>query len=470
MFDKFHDECGVFGIFGHPEAANLTYLGLYALQHRGQESCGIVASDGMYLKSHLGMGLVADVFKHDDVFEKLPGHSAIGHVRYSTAGGNGMKNCQPIMVDYSRGSIAVAHNGNLVNALEIRNSLEQSGSIFSTTADTETIVHLIARSQLDSLTERVSESLQQVRGAYSLAFLTETRMIAVRDPSGFRPLSLGKLDGAYVVSSESCAFDLIEAEYIREIEPGEMIVIDKIGLESFFPFKQQAVRHTPCIFEYIYFARPDSRIFNRTVYPVRKEFGRQLARQYPVDADLVIAVPDSGVPAAMGYAEESGLPFELGLIRNHYIGRTFIEPQQAIRHFGVKLKLNPVRELLKGKRVVVVDDSIVRGTTSRKIVKMIRNAGAKEIHLRISSPPTSYPCFYGIDTPSRKELISASHSIAEITRYVTADSLCYLSLNGLHDALGVFSEQQSDFCDACFSGDYPVKFPRLTDASQLGLF
>ncbi|SEA45768.1 amidophosphoribosyltransferase [Desulfuromusa kysingii] len=469
MFDKLHEECGVFGIFGHPEAANLTYLGLYALQHRGQESCGIVSSDGIQLKAHLGMGLVADVFKHDDIFTKLPGSSAIGHVRYSTAGGNDMKNCQPIMVDYSRGSIAVAHNGNLVNAPEVRSALEKSGSIFSTTADTETIVHLIARAKSESLVERVCESLQQVKGAYSLAFLTETRLIAVRDPSGFRPLSLAKLDGAFVVASESCAFDLIEAEYIREIEPGEMIVIDKKGMKSYFPFKEK-VRNTPCIFEYIYFARPDSRIFNRMVYPVRKEFGRQLARKYPVDADLVIAVPDSGMPAAMGFAEEAGLPFELGLIRNHYVGRTFIEPQQSIRHFGVKLKLNPVREILEGKRVVVVDDSIVRGTTSRKIVKMIRNAGAKEVHVRISSPPTSYPCFYGIDTPSRKELISASHSIDEIARYITADTLCYLDIAGLHAALRQFGDHKVDFCDACFSGEYPIRFPRLTDTNQLGLF
>ncbi|PLX98369.1 MAG: amidophosphoribosyltransferase, partial [Desulfuromonas sp.] len=447
---------------------NLSYLGLYALQHSGQESCGIVASDGTHLKSHLGMGLVADVFKRDDVFSKLPGSAAIGHVRYSTAGGNDLKNCQPIMVDYSRGSIAVAHNGNLVNAVEIREKLEKSGSIFSTTADTETIIHLIARAKSDSLIDRVCESLKQVKGAYSLVFLTETRMIAVRDPNGFRPLSLGKLDGAFVVASESCAFDLIEAEYIREIEPGEMIVIDKSGMKTFFPFKSEA-RNTPCIFEYIYFARPDSRIFNRMVYPVRKEFGRELARRSPVDADLVMAVPDSGMPAAMGYAEEAGLPFELGLIRNHYVGRTFIEPQQSIRHFGVKLKLNPVREIIKDKRVIVVDDSIVRGTTSRKIVKMIRNAGAKEVHVRISSPPTSYPCFYGIDTPSRKELISASHTIDEIARYITADSLAYLELEGLHSALRKFDDDNIDFCDACFSGDYPVKFPRLND-SQLGLF
>ncbi|MCK4623431.1 MAG: amidophosphoribosyltransferase [Desulfuromonadales bacterium] len=468
MFDKLHEECGVFGIFGHPEAANLTYLGLYALQHRGQESCGIVAADGLHLKAHLGMGLVSDVFKKTDIFDQLPGGSSIGHVRYSTAGGNDMKNCQPIMVDYSRGSIAVAHNGNLVNAEELRNRLEKTGSIFSTTADTETIIHLIARAQSDSLIERVCESLHQVKGAYSLVFLTETRLLAVRDPNGFRPLSLGKLDGAYVVASESCAFDLIEAEFIRELDPGEMIVVDKDGLKSFFPFKE--TRNTPCIFEYIYFARPDSRIFDRMVYSVRKEFGHQLAREYPVDADIVIAVPDSGVPAAMGYAEEAGLPLELGLIRNHYVGRTFIEPQQSIRHFGVKLKLNPVREIIEGKRIIVVDDSIIRGTTSRKIVKMIRNAGAREIHIRISSPPTSFPCFYGIDTPSRKELISASHTIEEINRYITSDSLGYLSIEGLHTAVRQFGADGTGFCDACFSGKYPVKFPRLKADNQLGLF
>ncbi|SHJ55841.1 amidophosphoribosyltransferase [Malonomonas rubra DSM 5091] len=468
MFDKLHEECGVFGIFGHPEAANLSYLGLYALQHRGQESCGIVASDGYHLKSHLGMGLVSDVFKKDDIFENLPGHAAIGHVRYSTAGGNDMKNCQPIMVDYARGSIAVAHNGNLVNAMEVRTQLENSGSIFSTTADTETIIHLIARAQSDSLIDRICESLHQVKGAYSLVFLTETRMIAVRDPNGFRPLSLGKLDGAYVVASESCAFDLIEAEFIRELDPGEMIVVDKDGMKSFSPFKE--TKNTPCVFEHIYFARPDSRIFGRMVYTVRKEFGHQLAREYPVDADIVIAVPDSGVPAAMGYAEEAGLPLELGLIRNHYVGRTFIEPQQSIRHFGVKLKLNPVREIIEGKKVVVIDDSIVRGTTSRKIVKMIRNAGAKEIHVRISSPPTSYPCFYGIDTPSRKELISASHSIDEINRYITSDSLGYLSIEGMHEAVTMHGDDKIGFCDACFSGEYPVKFPRLKSDKQLGLF
>jgi amidophosphoribosyltransferase len=468
MFDKLHEECGVFGVFGHPEAANLTYLALYALHPRGQEGCGIVASDGYRLRAHKGLGLVSDVFKKDQVFDHLPGHAAIGHVRYSTAGGNDVKNCQPILVDYSRGSIAISHNGNLVNAQEVRSRLEQSGSIFSTTADTETIIHLLARAQSDSLIDRICEALHIVEGAYSLLFLTETRMVAVRDPNGFRPLCLGRLDGAYVVASESCAFDLVDAEFIREIEPGEMIVIDKTGMKSFTPFKE--INPTPCIFEYVYFSRPDSRIFGRMVYSVRKESGRQLAREHGVEADLVIAVPDSGVPAAMGFAEESGIPFELGLIRNHYVGRTFIEPQQSIRHFGVKLKLNPVRDLLEGKRVVVVDDSIVRGTTSRKIVKMLRNAGASEVHLRISSPPTSYPCYYGIDTPSRKELISASHSIEEIARYVTADSLGYLSEEGLLAAVRSGGDGCASFCDACFNGRYPVRFPRLKPDKQLGLF
>ncbi len=468
MYDKFKDECGVFGIFGHPEAANLTYLGLYALQHRGQESCGIVASDGSKLRSHRANGLVADVFKDDTVFDNLPGKSAIGHVRYSTAGGNDVKNCQPILVDYHRGGIAIAHNGNLVNAREVRNELEHSGSIFSTIADTECIIHLLARSQADSLPDRVVEALKQVKGAYSLVFLTETRLVAARDPNGFRPLCLGKLDGAYVVASETCAFDLIEAEFIREIEPGEMIVVDKHGLKSYTPF--DAVEPSPCIFEFIYFARPDSTIFGEQVYKVRKEFGRQLAREHAVEADVVMAVPDSGVPAAIGYAEESGIPFQLGMIRNHYVGRTFIEPAQSIRHFGVKIKLNPVRDVIEGKRVIVVDDSIVRGTTSRKIVKMVRNAGAKEVHVRISSPPTAYPCFYGIDTPTRKELIASSHNVEEIARYITADSLGYLTPEGMREAAGIFQKKTCGFCDACFTGDYPVRFPRLKSDSQLGLF
>ncbi len=459
------EECGVFGIYNHPEASNLTYLGLYALQHRGQEACGIVSSDGVTLHAHKSMGLVADVFGDQAIFKKLPGRAAIGHVRYSTTGSSVIKNTQPIMVEYSRGSIAVAHNGNIVNAQAIRAELEAYGSIFQTSMDTEIIVHLLATSRTDSLIERIAHAMEQVQGAYSLLFLTESRMVAVRDPNGFRPLCLGRLGESYVVASESCALDLIEAEFIRDVEPGEMIVITKGGMTSHFPWKK--VTPSPCIFEFVYFARPDSHIFGKNVYMVRKEMGRQLAREHAVDADVVIAVPDSGVPAAMGYAEEAGMRFEMGLIRNHYVGRTFIEPQQSIRHFGVKIKLNPVRDVLKGKRVVIIDDSIVRGTTSRKIVKMVRNAGASEVHMRISSPPTSYPCFYGIDTPNRKELISASHTIDEIRKYITADSLGYLSHDGLMQAVGVDS---SYYCTACFSGDYSIKFPNMGNDPQMELF
>ena len=465
MLQRPEEECGIFGIFNHVEASNLTYLGLYALQHRGQESCGIVSSDGTSLHAHKSMGLVADVFGNQEIFKSLPGRSAIGHVRYSTTGSSVIKNVQPIMVDYSRGSIAVAHNGNIVNAQIIKDELEAYGSIFQTTMDTEIIVHLLATSKANSLLDRITDSLNRIKGAYCLLFLTETRMVAVRDPNGFRPLCLGKLGSSYVVASESCALDLIDAEFIREIEPGEVVIITKDGLTSYFPL--QKAEPTPCIFEFVYFARPDSYIFGKNVYQVRKEMGRQLAREHKVDADIVIPIPDSGVPSALGYAEESGLRFELGLIRNHYVGRTFIEPQQAIRHFGVKIKLNPVREVLQGKRVVVIDDSIVRGTTSRKIVKMIRNAGAKEVHVRISSPPTSYPCYYGIDTPNRKELISSSHSIDEIRKYITADTLGYLSEDGLIGSVGT---ENTGYCRACFTGSYPVKFPKLGIAPQLDLF
>jgi len=465
-FTRPHEECGIFGVYNHNEASNLTYLGLYALQHRGQESCGIVSSDGTTLHAHKRMGLVADVFGNQEIFKKLPGKSAIGHVRYSTAGASVEKNVQPIMVDYSRGSIAVAHNGNLVNAQLLKAELEAYGSIFQTTMDTEIIIHLLAITNINSLEERIVDAINRIKGAYCLLFLTESRMIAVRDPNGFRPLCLGKLGGAWVVASESCALDLIEAEFVREIEPGEMIVCTPDGnLKSLFPFRK--VEPTPCIFEFVYFARPDSYIFGKNVYLARKELGRQLAREHAIDADIVIPVPDSGVPAAMGYAEESGIRFEMGLIRNHYVGRTFIEPAQAIRHFGVKIKLNPVREILKDKRVVVIDDSIVRGTTSRKIVKMVRNAGAKEVHMRISSPPTSYPCYYGIDTPNRKELISSSHTIAEICRYITADSLGYLSEEGLVKSVGM---DNTGFCKACFAGTYPVAFPKPVLKPQMGLF
>jgi amidophosphoribosyltransferase len=462
MFDKFHEECGVFGIFGHPDAANLTYLGLYALQHRGQESAGIVSSDGKEMYSQKEMGLVADIFTEDRI-KKLPGPAAIGHNRYSTAGGSTRHNIQPILVNFALGGLAIAHNGNIVNAGILKAELEAYGSIFQSTSDSEVIIHHIAQSRMATLHERIVEALTHVQGSYSLLLLTENELIAVRDPNGFRPLSLGELDGAYVVASETCAFDLIEATYIRDIEPGEMVVINSKGIQSTFPFKPVNPSH--CIFEFIYFARPDSMVFGQNVYTIRKEFGKQLARESGIEADVVIPVPDSGVPAALGYAEESGIPFDTGLIRNHYVGRTFIEPRQTIRHFGVKIKLNPVRDALKGKRVVVVDDSIVRGTTSKKIIKMIRNAGASEIHMRISSPPTTNPCFYGIDTPTRQELIASSHSIEEIRKYITADTLNYISLDGIKKVV----RWPMNYCAACFDGEYPVPFPGEM-VSQLGLF
>ncbi|MEK6726623.1 MAG: amidophosphoribosyltransferase [Deltaproteobacteria bacterium] len=461
MFDKFKDECGIFGVFGHPEAANLTYLGLYALQHRGQEGAGIVSSDGNKLYSHKEMGLVADIF-NEGALSRLQGSSAIGHVRYSTAGESHLKNVQPLLIDYARGPLAVAHNGNLINASILRDELEARGSIFQSTTDTEVIIHLIATSKEGGFFERLVDALGQVKGAYSLLFLTESSMVAVRDPNGFRPLCLGKLKNSYVVASETCALDLVEAEYIRDVEPGEIVVIDNNGLTSHKPFAE--VKPSPCIFEFIYFARPDSNVFGRNVYEIRKKFGKQLAREHPVEADMVIPVPDSGVPAAIGYAEESGLPFETGLIRNHYIGRTFIEPRQSIRHFGVKIKLNAVREALVGKRVIVVDDSIVRGTTARKIIKMIRAAGAKEVHFRISSPPTQFPCFYGVDTPSRQELIASSHTVEETNKYITSDTLGYLSIEGMHSVAN-----DNSACDACFTGSYPLEFPWMGQR-QLRLF
>jgi amidophosphoribosyltransferase len=462
MFDKFHEECGVFGIFGHPDAANLTYLGLYALQHRGQESAGIVSSDGKRLYGEKAMGLVADIFTEERI-KRLPGYMAIGHNRYSTTGDSTAINIQPILVNFALGGLAVAHNGNLVNAGILKDELEAYGSIFQSTMDSEVIIHLIAQSRMSTLHERIVDALSHVQGSYSLLIITEEELIAVRDPNGFRPLSLAELDNGYVVASETCAFDLIEATHIRDIAPGEMIVINSHGIRSSFPFKPAAPSH--CIFEFIYFARPDSMVFGQNVYTIRKNFGRQLARESGIEADVVIPVPDSGVPAALGYSEESGIPFDTGLIRNHYVGRTFIEPRQTIRHFGVKIKLNPVKDALKGKRVVVVDDSIVRGTTSKKIIKMIRNAGAAEIHMRISSPPTAFPCFYGIDTPTRQELIASTHSIEEIRKYITADSIGYISMDGIQKVV----PQRMNYCSACFDGEYPVPFPG-EKMLQLGLF
>ena len=451
--DHFHDQCGVFGVYGSDEAANLTYLGLHALQHRGQESAGIATIDsGGRLKLHRALGLVRDVFG-EEILTQLAGHHAIGHVRYSTAGETHVKNAQPIGVDYALGSIAVAHNGNLTNYDELRQRLESEGSIFQSTNDSEVLVHLIARSRETTPVDRVADALRQVRGAYSLLFLTSDQMIAVRDPNGFRPLSLGRTKNAHVLASEPPAFELIAGEYMRDLEPGEMLVIDKSGTRSYFPFEK--AHKSMCIFEYIYFARPDATLGGVNVYEARKRLGAALADETHVDADLVIAVPDSGVAAALGYAQKTNLPFEIGLIRSHYVGRTFIEPESSIRHFGVRLKLSPVHAVLRGKRVIVVDDSIVRGTTSRKIVKMLRDAGAKEVHMRISAPPTRWPCYYGIDTPSRSELIASNHSKEEIAKYITCDTIGYLSTEGMHKAVG-----GSGYCDACFTGNYPVAFSR----------
>jgi amidophosphoribosyltransferase len=452
--DKFKDECGVFGIFGHPEAANLTYLGLYALQHRGQESAGIAAADGERLRVTRAMGQVAEAF-NEQTLEKLSGHIAIGHTRYSTAGESKLENAQPFLIDCAHGQIAVGHNGNLVNARELRDELVRAGSIFQTNSDTEVILHLYARSRAPSVEDALVESIAQIRGAYSLALLTKNRLIAARDPHGFRPLAVGRLGDAWIVCSETCALDLIGATYVRDVEPGEVLIISDGGLRSIKPFPPQPLSH--CVFEHVYFARPDSYVFGRSVNEVRTELGRILAREAPTGADVVVPIPDSGVCAAIGYAEEAGLPMKMGLIRNHYIGRTFIQPQQSIRHFSVRVKLNPVRSILEGKRVVLLDDSIVRGTTSRKIVKMVKAAGAHEVHLRISCPPTVSPCFYGVDTPSRTELIASSHSIDEIRRYVEADSLAYLSLEGLRQAVG---DQQGSYCTSCYTGIYPVAFPR----------
>lgn len=443
--------CGVIGIYNHREASTLAYLGLYALQHRGQESAGIVTTDGQRFYNHNAMGHVADIYNRASL-KKLKGRTAIGHVRYSTTGESLAINCQPFMINYSRGYLAVAHNGNIVNSEQIRAEFEAHGAIFQSTVDTEVILHMLAGLTEKDIVARLKKTLPELKGAYSLVFLTESRLIAARDPYGFRPLVLGRKGKTYIVASETCALDLLEARYIRAIEPGEILVFDKEGMKSYMPFKAPEKR-AHCIFEYVYFSRPDSLVFDRNVYEIRKGFGRQLARESGIEADMVVAVPDSGVPASIGYAEVSKIPYQMGLVRNHYVGRTFIEPEQAIRHFGVKVKINPVKNLMKEKRVILVDDSIVRGTTSRKIIKMVRDAGAKEVHMRISSPKTQWPCYYGIDTPNREELIAANMSTDQICKFIGADSLAYLSTESLY----WFEKQKPRewFCDACFTGDYP---------------
>jgi amidophosphoribosyltransferase len=453
--DHFHDECGVFAVFGHPEAAKLTYLGLYALQHRGQESAGIASLDAAEMRHHRGMGQVAEVFT-ESVMGTLAGRAAIGHTRYSTAGETTLVNAQPLVVACNKGPIALGHNGNLVNAEQVRRRLESSGSIFQTTSDTEVILHLLAQSRKESLLEAIPEALRMVEGAYSLVLLAPDGVYAIRDPRGFRPLCLGRLDDAWVVGSETCAFDLIGAEYVREIEPGEMVRLSDAGLES--SYFTPPVKHSFCIFEHVYFSRPDSIIFGRPVQKSREMLGRLLAREHPAEADLVVPVPDSGTAAAIGYSLESSVPLKFGLIRNHYIGRTFIQPEQTIRDFNVKVKLNPVRSLLENKRVVLVDDSIVRGTTMRKIVRMMREAGALGIHVRISCPPIISPCFYGIDTPTRRELIGSHKSVEEIRRFVEADSLGYLSLESLRKAV---ADAEGSYCQACYTGKYPTDFVEL---------
>jgi amidophosphoribosyltransferase len=454
MFDKFREECGVFGIFGHPEASKLTYLGLYALQHRGQESAGIAACDGGHIRVSKAMGHVNDVF-NDDVLAKLPGEVAVGHVRYSTAGQSLLANAQPLVVDSMHGQLALCHNGNLINGGELRDALVRAGAIFQSTSDTEVVVHLYARSRAVNAEAAVIDAISQVRGAFSFVVMTKDRLIGVRDPHGFRPLAIGKLGDAYVICSETCAMDLIGATYVRDVEPGEVVVVTAHELKSIKPFAP--AKASQCIFEHVYFARPDSYVFGESVNEVRTEFGRRLARESGVEADVIVPIPDSGVCAAIGFSEASGIPMRMGLIRNHYIGRTFIQPQQSIRHFGVKVKLNPVRSILEGKRVVLVDDSIVRGPTSRKIVRMVRSAGAKEVHMRISCPPTISPCFYGVDTPRKSELIAATHTLDEIRKYLDADSVAYLSLDGL---TGAVPDGRTRYCTSCYTGVYPVAFPR----------
>jgi amidophosphoribosyltransferase len=457
MIESLHEECGVFGVFGSPEAVEQTFLGLYALQHRGQEGAGIVSTDGERMYEHKGMGLVAQVFDEESI-SRLKGHAAIGHNRYSTTGQPGTANLQPILVDCKVGKLALAHNGNLVNARELRSEMEAAGSIFNTTMDSEVILHLIARSREASLDRIVADAVGQLRGAFSCLLLTRESLIAVRDPQSFRPLCLGRLGDATIITSESCALDIIGAEYIRDIEPGELVIVDERGIRSWKAFEPQ--QQAKCIFEFIYFSRPDSKVFGENVDKVRRKMGTVLAREHPVDADIVISVPDSSNTSSLGFARESNIPFEIGLIRNHYVGRTFIQPNQSLRDGTVRLKFNTVDGVLKGKRVAVVDDSIVRGSTMKKLVAMLHKAGAKEVHLRIASPPVKFPCFYGIDMPSRSELVASSASVEEIRHYLGVDSLEYLTLEDLRTVVA----DPDNFCKACFSGEYPV--PLSTDLNK----
>ncbi len=458
------EHCGLFGIWGHPQASYLAFLGLYALQHRGEESCGIVSYNGRKMFQHKGMGLVGDVFS-EEVIRRLPGSRAIGHTRYSTTGSSLLKNAQPLLVNYSKGTVAIAHNGNLVNAAALHAQLEADGSIFQTTLDSEIVIHLMSRPLHHSHEDALLNSLNLIRGAYCFVILTDEALYAVRDPYGFRPLWLGKLDGAYVVASETCALDLIEAETIREVEPGEVVIINRKGLRSRKPFKSRRVRPAFCIFEHIYFARPDSRIFGETVHLVRKRLGAELSREHSVDADMVIPVPDSGSSAALGFSQESGIPLEYGIIRNHYVGRTFIQPAQLIRDFNVRIKFNLLKEPIQGRRLVVIDDSIVRGTTSRTRVRTLRQAGAKEVHMRIGCPPHRFPCFYGIDFATKGELIGSRHTVKEIQKFLNVDSLAYLSLEGMLKCVKAYPKE--NYCVACFSGKYPVKFGKEGDKYAL---
>ena len=461
--DKLHEECGVVAVYGNPEASKLCYLGLHALQHRGQESAGIAASDGRRMTVFKSMGLVADIFS-EAVLQKLPGSHAIGHTRYSTAGDSALLNAQPIQVECNKGQIAIAHNGNLVNAAEIRKRFELAGSIFQTSSDTEIVLHLIAQSHEKALADAIADALRRIEGAFSFVMATFDHVFAARDPRGFRPLAMGRIPGkdgladSVVFASETCAFDLVGAEYVRDVKPGELVVVGPEGVHSHF--YSPSLAQSQCIFEQVYFARPDSLVFGLSVQAAREQMGRQLAREAPIDADLVVGVPDSGLTAALGYARESGIPMQFGLVRNHYVGRTFIEPEQRVRDFGVKLKLNPVKQLLSGKRVILIDDSIVRGTTSQKIVRLVRDAGATEVHMRISCPPTTSPCYYGVDTPERRHLIAARKSVAEVQEFIGADSLAYLSLEGLRASCG---EPKGDlqYCTSCYTGKYPTEFVEL---------